>query len=381
MVNSTTRCIMFENYQTPKELIPSDPRFGCGPSLIPLEFVQSLLDTEKILLGTSHRKPPFKNLVREIQEGLVKYFSLPDDYTVAVGNGGATFLFDALGLGGVEKKSAHFTCGEFSSKWFKAHSKIPWIESENIEADYGHGINPKMVEGCDMICTTLNETSTGVIISELPDLDENTLLAVDATSGGGQVACDLSKVDIYFFSPQKVFASEGGLFVAILSSKAKKRLLKLSEDKSRYVPDIMNWKTIIDNSEKHQTYNTPSASTLFFLNEQVKRMNKVGYEAVIKEGQRRAELMYSWAEEKSYLRPYIEEPEFRSTAVATIDVDEKINVTELLKKLSEEGSVVGIDSYRKLGRNQFRIALFYNIQYEDLEKLTQLLGSAIESSL
>ncbi len=372
---------MFENYQIPKELIPSDPRFGSGPSLIPVEFLDALRATGDQLLGTSHRKPAVKNLVKEVQDGLRKYFQIPDDFSIVVGNGGATFLFDSIALGLVEKKSAHFTCGEFSSKWFKAHDKVPWLEADNIAVEFGQGIKPEDRSDADMICCTLNETSTGVIVDSFPEVDDKTILAVDATSGGGQVPCDVSKVDLFFFGPQKVFASEGGLYIAIMSPKARERALRLAEDKSRYIPDIMSWKTAIENSDKNQTYNTPSITTFFFLNEQVKLMNKVGYKGVQEEGQRRANLLYGWAEEKDYLKPFIGEANYRSSAVATIDVDDKVDVGALLKKLEGEKAVYNIDAYRKLGRNQFRIAMFYNIKYEDLEKLTKLLSHAIESAL
>lgn len=372
---------MFENYQIPKELIPSDPRFGSGPSLIPTAFLDALRETGNQLLGTSHRKPAVKNLVKEVQDGLRKYFNIPADYSVVLGNGGATFLFDSIALGMVEKKSAHFTCGEFSNKWFKAHDKVPWIEAENFEVDFGQGITPIDKSDADMICCTLNETSTGVIVDSFPVVDDKTILAVDATSGGGQVPCDVSKVDLFFFGPQKVFASEGGLFIAIMSPKARERALRLAEDKSRYIPDIMSWKSAIENSDKNQTYNTPSITTFFFLNEQVKLMNKVGYKGVQEEGQRRADLLYGWAEAKDYLSPFISEARFRSNAVATIDVDELVDVEALLKKLESEKAVYNIDAYRKLGRNQFRIAMFYNISYSDLEKLTKLLSHAIESEL
>ncbi len=372
---------MFENYEVPKELIPSDPRFGSGPSKIPSEFVKSLLATGHELLGTSHRKPAVKNLVKEVQEGLRKYFNLPEDYSVVLGNGGATFLFDSIGLGMVEKKSVHYTCGEFSSKWYKAHNRVPWIEAENCAVEFGNGITVENRADADMICCTLNETSTGVIIDSLPEVDKDTILAVDATSGGGQVPCDISKVDLFFFGPQKVFASEGGLYIAIMSPKARARALKIAADDSRYVPDIMNWKTAIDNSDKNQTYNTPSITTFFYLNEQIKLMNRSGYAGVQEEAKRRAELIYNWAESKAYLSPFIKEKKYRSSAVATIDVDEKIDVNPLIARLAATGAVYNIEGYRKLGRNQFRIAMFHNITFEDLEKLTKLLSHAIESEL
>lgn len=372
---------MFENIEIPKELTPCDPRFGCGPSLIPHEHVEALLNTGNKLLGTSHRKGPVQKLGKEIQDGLKEYFKLDDDYLVCFGNGGATQVFDMVGLGLVDKKISHFTCGEFSNKWYKSSELIPWIEAEEIAADMGHGITPKYVEGSDVICGTLNETSTGVQLDGLPEMKNGALLAIDATSGGGQVACDVNKVDMFFLSPQKVFASEGGFFTAIMSPAAVEKALRISADKSRYIPNILDWKNHIENSQKAQVYNTPALSTMFLFNEQIKKLNKLGYDAVVSDAQKRAELIYNWAEEKDYLSPYVSEVQFRSTAVATIDVDDKVDVNQLLDALYDKNIVYGIDPYRKLGRNQFRISMFHNIKMEDLEKLTKLLSYMIESSL
>ncbi|MCO4755757.1 MAG: phosphoserine transaminase [Bacteriovoracaceae bacterium] len=372
---------MFESYKVSKELMPSDPRFGVGPSLIPVEYMEKLAKTGTELLGTSHRKPAVKNLVKEVQEGLTKYFNLPEGYEVVLGNGGATFLFDMIGLGLVEKSSAHFVTGEFSSKWQKSHAKIPGVNAELKDAGMGNGINPEFVEGHDMICATLNETSTGVIITDLPDVrDKDVLVAVDGTSGAGQVPLNLELCDVFFFSPQKIFASEGGFWVAIMSPKAIKRAEKIAQT-DRYIPEIMSWKLAIDNSRKNQTYNTPSIATIFFLNEQVKAMNELGYEKVIEMANKKAELIYNWAESKDYLSPYIADKNFRSSSVATINVDEKFSVPKLLAVLREQKAVYDIDSYRKLGKNQFRISLFHNVTYENLEKLTQILSSAIEENL
>lgn len=372
---------MFSQFEIPKDLTPSDPRFGCGPSLIPTAFLDRLAQTGKHYMGTSHRKPGVKNVVKEIQEGLAKYFNLPADYSVVLGNGGATLLFDMIGLGVVEKKATHYTCGEFSQKWFSCSKAIPWIAADQVAVEFGKGINGKAVAGSDLIAVTLNETSTGVQLSELPVVDANTILAVDATSGAGQCPCDVSKTDIYFFSPQKVFSSDGGLWIAILSPKAKARALKIADDKSRYVPDIMSWKNAISNSELNQTYNTPALATLFLLNEQIKLMNTLGYEEVQTQAQMKANLLYNWAESKPYLSCFIAEKEFRSVAVATIDVDLKINVDDVIKVLEKKKVVYGIDGYRKLNRNQFRISMFHNISFSDLEKLTKLLSMMIESKL
>ena len=368
---------MFENIDIPKELVPSDPRFGSGPSLVPVEFLTALEKTGRELLGTSHRKPAVKNLVKEMQEGLAHYFQIPSDYEVVIGNGGATFLFDMIGVGLVEKASVHHTCGEFSEKWFKSHSLIPWIETKQLGVEYGKGNQLANVDGFDMTCLTLNETSTGVQNVAIPEKKSGVLIGVDATSGGGQIKCDISKTDFFFFSPQKVFASEGGFFVNIMSPEAIDRALKINES-NRYIPGIMNWKLAIDNSRKNQTYNTPSISTIFFLNEQVKLMNELGSDKVYQYAEAKAEHVYGWAESKDYLSCFIQEDAHRSRAVATIDVDDKIDTASLLKVLREKKVVYDIDAYRKLGRNQFRISLFHNVKLEDLQKLTNLISYFIE---
>lgn len=369
---------MFEDFKVPTELVPSDPRFASGPSLVPMKYVKSLYETGPTLLGTSHRKPGVKNLVKSVQEGIAEYFNIPKGYEVVVGNGGATFLWDMMGLGMCNEKSVHYTCGEFSTKWFKAHDKIPWIEAKNVKVEYGEGINPVEVDGYDMTCCTLNETSTGVQLSELTKTSDKSILAMDATSGAGQIACDLSKVDIFYFSPQKVFSSEGGTWFAVMSPKAIERVLNINES-DRYFPVIMDWKLAIDNSRKNQTYNTPSISTLYYMNEQLKVMNKLGYDKICSMAEEKAKLIYGWAESKEYLNPYVKDSAFRSRAVATIDVDEKLPVDGLIKTLREQNAVYGIDAYRKLGRNQFRISMFHNILIEDLDKVTKILSLALEA--
>jgi phosphoserine aminotransferase len=371
---------MFENFQVPKELIPSDPRFGVGPSLIPIEAVENLAKTGAQLLGTSHRKDKVRKVVQEMQEGLRSYFHLPSDYEVVIGNGGATMLWDMIGLGMIEKSPYHFVCGEFSDKWFRANKNIPWLKPEATKVEFGQGINPVNMPGHDFIACTLNETSTGVMLSELPQVDTDTILAIDATSGAGQIKIDFKKSDLYYFSPQKVFASEGGFYVAILSPKAIARAEKIQKDASRFIPESFKWSHAIENSRQNQTYNTPAISTIFLLNEQVKLMNKLGEDKVIQEAKRKAELMYGWAEKKPYLSPFVKDAQFRSQAVATIDIDDKFKADDLAAALRSQGVVYDIDAYRKLGRNQFRIGMFHNVSYENLEKLTQIISLAVESS-
>jgi phosphoserine aminotransferase len=351
-----------------------------GPSLIPRKSVLSLVEAVPHLLGTSHRKMPVRNLVREVQEGLRNYFQLPFGYEVVLGNGGATFLWDMIGLGLVENSSFHFICGEFSDKWQRAHELIPWIKTGKMKVDYGLGINPVEQPGFDMICCTLNETSTGVQLSEIPQMkNPQTLLAIDATSGAGQVKMDFNRADLYYFSPQKVFASEGGLYVAIMSPKAMERAFRLEKEHHRFVPQSMKWSHAIENSKNNQTYNTPAVSTIFFLNEQIKILNKIGENQVILEAKRKADLVYGWAESCPYLSPFVKDSSFRSMTVATIDIDEKFNADDLVKVLREQHAAYDIEGYRKLNRNQLRISLFHNVSFEDLEKLTKIISSAIET--
>ena len=361
---------MFENLTIPHHLYPSDPRFGCGPSLVPVEFLESLAKTGKHLMGTSHRKSAVRKVVKEAQDGLLEYFGVKGSHQVVLGNGGATLLFDMIGLGLVEKKSAHYTCGEFSEKWAKTHKSIPWLQTEINKFEYGQGVSFKNSPDCDLIAVTLNETSTGVQINGLPSVEAHQLLAVDATSGAGQCPCDVSKVDIFFFSPQKVFASDGGLWVAIMSPKAIERAKKIAADKNRYIPQIMDWLVAIDNSEKAQTNNTPAVATLYIMNEQIKRMNQLGYKKVQEMAKQKADMMYTWAETKSYLSPFIKEAAARSWSVATIDVNEKLKADDLIAVLEKQKIVYGIDSYRKLGRNQLRVAMFPSIEPADVRALT-----------
>ncbi len=372
---------MFENLVIPSSLIPTDTRFGVGPSLIPIGHVKNLLETGDKLLGTSHRKMAVRDVVKSIQDLLRDYLNVPADYEIVLGNGGATAVWDMIGLGMVEKESHHFICGEFSEKWAKSHKLIPWINVTETKVNYGMGINPSEKEGADFIACTLNETSTGVKLTEIPRMkNANTLVGVDATSGAGQIPFDLTYSDIFYFSPQKVFASEGGFYVAILSPKAIKRVEKIAADKTRYVPEFFKWMNAIENSRANQTYNTPAIATLFFLNEQLKLMHRLGFKEVVRQSEARAKMVYDWAESRPYLSPYIQDPSFRSPAVATIDVDTKYPVEELTKVLRQKNIAVDIDGYRKLGRNQFRIGMFHNISYENLEKLTKIIDLAFQGA-
>lgn len=370
---------MFKNLEIPPKLKPKDPRFGVGPSLIPASFVEKLAQ-QKNYLGTSHRKPGVVAVVAELQEGLKKYFNLPEGYEIVLGNGGATLFWEILGLSLVEKGSSHFVCGEFSEKAYKAHKNIPWIKTEITSVPYGESIKAHHKDGFDLTLCVLNETSTGVMNTELPDRKEGHLLCVDATSGAGQIKVDFNKVDVYYFSPQKVFASEGGTWIAIMSPQAIEQAFRVSSDKNRFIPIALNLKTAIEYGRLHQTYNTPSLSSIFYFNEQVKLMNQFGEDKVVRLAQEKADLLYSWAESKDYLSCYVKEEAARSISVATIDVDDKYPMDELAKRLRELDVAYDIEAYRKLGRNQLRIALFHNVSIDDLRLLTQVISYAIEHS-
>lgn len=377
--NGLREITMFNNLKIPQDLIPNDPRFGVGPSLVPQAFVESLAKS-KNYLGTSHRKPQVVAVVEELQRGLRKYFNLPADYEIVLGNGGATLFWEIMGLSLAEFGASHFVCGEFSDKAYLAHKNIPWIKTEVESVPYGESITAFHKEGFDLTCCVLNETSTGVMNTTLPQRKEGHLLCVDATSGAGQIKVDFSQTDVYYFSPQKVFAAEGGTWIAIMSPQAVAQALRVSSDKNRFIPIALNLKTAVEYSRLHQTYNTPSLSTLFYINEQVKLMNTLGEDEVISQAQKKADLLYSWATEKEYLSCYVSEAKDRSISVATIDVDDLYPVNDLSKKLRALGIAFDIDAYRKLGRNQLRIALFHNIAFDDLKKLTQLISFAIENS-
>ncbi len=367
--------------QVPSHLIPSDPRFGCGPSLIPTQNIQRLSEFSPHLLGTSHRKKPVINLMISVENELRSFFQLPSDYAIVIGNGGATMLFDMLGLGLIKEKALHHTCGEFSNKWMKASQRIPGLTVLEKKAAPGEGleIDGDLAASCDFVASTLNETSTGVKLSGVSDFSshEKTLLLMDATSGAAAIEVDVSKVDAFFFSVQKVFASEGGTHVLFLSPKAQKRIEEIKD--SRYIPASFYLPDYLASSEKHQNFNTPSLTSLLLLEMQLKEMNKLGSAEVFQLAKKKAALLYGWAEEKEYLTPFVKEAKYRSEAVATINMDEKIDAQKLVAFLEENKLVYGIDAYRKLGQNQLRISLFHNIAYDDLERLTKLVSHLVES--
>jgi phosphoserine aminotransferase len=360
----------------PPLLLPSDGRFGSGPSRVNTRAVAELASSGLTYLGTSHRRPTVKNVVASIRSGLADLYALPDGYEVVLGVGGATAFWDCATFGLIERQSAHFTCGEFSAKFADAASGAPHlVDPVVIDGDPGTAPEPRVVPGVDTVAYIHNETSTGVI-APFARLDD-ALVVVDGTSAAGAVTFDVSAVDAYYFSPQKALGSEGGLWLGLMSPFALERARSISET-GRSIPPFLSLKTAIDNSRRDQTYNTPSLATLFLLDHQVAHVNKQGglswAEAVARAS---SQHLYGWAEASRHAEPFVTDPRFRSPTVATIDFNLDVDADALARHLRANG-IVDTESYRKLGRNQLRIATFPTIPTSDVEALTACIDYVVD---
>ena len=307
----------------PADLLPSDGRFGCGPSKVRPAQIEAITAGADTIIGTSHRKPAVKNLVGSIREGLSELFSLPEGYEIVLSLGGATAFWDAATFGLIEKKSAHLSFGEFSSKFAKAAAAAPWLDTPLVtEAEVGTAPDPKAAaaEGADIIAWAHNETSTGAMVPVTrpnPDNAEQ-LVVVDATSGAGGLPVNMADADVYYFSPQKCFASDGGLWLAAMSPAALERIEKINSS-DRFIPAFLNLQTAVDNSRKNQTYNTPAVATLLMLEEQVKWMNtNGGLDGMVKRTTENSSILYDWAEARPEATPFVAEPSARSLVVAPL---------------------------------------------------------------
>jgi phosphoserine aminotransferase len=361
----------------PPELRPADGRFGSGPSKIRPEAVAALSDSAGGYLGTSHRQAPVRNMVGRLREGIAELFSLPDGYEVALGVGGATAFWDALAFGLIERRSQHVVFGEFSSKFAKAVAAAPHLEPPDvIESEPGTHPDPKPSPDVDTYALIHNETSTGVAM-EIRRVADDGLVVVDATSAAGGMSVDLKECDAYYFSPQKGFASEGGLWLAILSPAAIERVERISAD--RYVPTSLDIAEALANSRKNQTYNTPSLGTVFLMVEQIDWMlANGGLEWAVARCRRSADILYGWAEANDRTSPFVTDPEDRSPVVGTIDVVDVVDAKDITKALRANG-ILDTDSYRKLGRNQLRIALYPAVEPNDVESLTRCVDHVIDA--
>ena len=362
----------------PAELLPGDGRFGSGPSKVRPEALGALADTERSLLGTSHRQAPVKQIVGRVRAGLAELFSLPDGYEVALGNGGTTAFWDAATFCLIERRSQHLSYGEFSSKFAAAAEAAPHIaQPQVITSETGTHPEPAPNPDVDLYALTHNETSTGVAMEILRPAGADGIVAVDGTSAAGALRVDARQFDTYYFAPQKAFGSEGGLWLALLSPAAVERVERIAAS-GRWVPAFLDLGVAIDNSRKDQTYNTPAIATLFLLAEQLDWMHaNGGLEGMASRCDRSAEILYGWAEACSYAMPFVAKPDDRSHVVATIDLADSVDAVSVSSVLRANG-IVDTDSYRKLGRNQLRIALFPAIEPDDVAALTTCIDYVVE---
>jgi phosphoserine aminotransferase len=362
----------------PASLLPADGRFGSGPSKIRQEAVRRLSIVAPSLLGTSHRQPAVKAQVRRIREGLRAFFSLPDGYEVALGNGGATLCWDAAAHCLVRQRSAHAVFGEFSAKFAQAVRAAPFLDDPVIvEAEPGSHPAVQAQPGIDFYALTHCETSTGVAMP-IRRPDDRGLLAVDATSGAGGIEFDPAEVDFYYFSPQKNFGSEGGLFVALMSPAAVERVEHIRAS-GRYIPAMLDLGLAAQASGKDETYNTPSIATLFLMGEQLDWLNEQGGLAAAAKGcTAKAAILYDWAEAREWASPFVRDPAMRSPVVCTIDLDPSVPARDVSATLRANG-VLDTEAYRKLGRNQLRIATYPAIAAADVERLTAAIDYVVEA--
>ncbi|MCZ7533339.1 MAG: phosphoserine transaminase [Acidimicrobiia bacterium] len=360
----------------PIDLLPGDGRFGSGPSKIQNEFVNDLAGMESTFLGTSHRRDPVKSVVGSIRSGLAAFYDLPDGYEVVLGVGGATAFWDAAVFGLIEERSAHFVCGEFSHKFATSVQSAPHLgEPIILEAPPGDAPSPIPVHGVDVASFIHNETSTGVTapFERLSDA----LVVVDGTSGVGAIPFDVPSVDVYYFSPQKALGSEGGLWLALMSPAAIDRIARIARSQ-RWIPPFLSLATAVDNSMKNQTYNTPALATLYLLDRQLSGvLDRGGLSWAAERCRDSSSRLYRWAEGSDVMTPFVSNPTLRSTTVVTIDVDPQIDADAVSYALRLNG-IVDTESYRKLGRNQLRIATFPNVDPGDITALTHCIDFVVD---
>ncbi|HJC28002.1 MAG TPA: phosphoserine transaminase [Candidatus Dietzia intestinipullorum] len=362
----------------PADLRPADGRFGCGPSKVRPEQISAVAEAATTVMGTSHRQPPVKNVVGRVRDGLSSLFSLPEGYEVVVGNGGTTAFWDAAAFGLVREKALHLTYGEFSSKFAKVTAGAPFLQDPVVvSADPGSAPEPTSDPSVDLIGWAHNETSTGVMLPvSRPAGSDNALVAIDATSGAGGLPVDISDTDVYYFAPQKCFASDGGVWVSIMSPAALERVAEIAAT-DRWCPDFLSLPTAVDNSAKNQTYNTPAVATLLMFADQIEWMNeRGGLDWCVSRTADSSSRLYDWAEASDFATPFVTEPAHRSQVVGTIDLDERIDAAKVAKTLRANG-IVDTEPYRKLGRNQLRIGMFPAIEPEDVTQLTRCIDHVV----
>jgi len=358
-----------DTFTIPTDLLPRDGRFGSGPSKVRVEQLNALVDSGTTYMGTSHRQATVRNKVGEVRDGLRALFNLPDGYEVLLGNGGTTCFWDAATFHLIEHHSQHLSFGEFSSKFASCAQEAPHLGDPSIIKSEV-GTHPLAVadDAVDLYAFTHNETSTGVMMPILRPQGASGLVAVDATSGAGGLMVDPTQFDCYYFAPQKSFASDGGLWLALCSPAAIERIEALAAS-ARWTPAFFDLKIALDNSRLNQTYNTPALATIHLLASQIKWMNDNGGLAFSSGRSRQsAEILYTWAEASDFATPFVTNPAQRSNVVGTIDFRDDVDATRIAAILRANG-VVDTDPYRKLGRNQLRIAMFPSVDPDDVASL------------
>lgn len=361
----------------PSDLLPADGRFGCGPSKVRAEQLAHLAAEGPKLLGTSHRQAPVKNLVGRVRSGLADLFGLPDGYEVVLGNGGSTAFWDAAASGLIERRAQLCSFGEFGQK-FATAAGAPWLEAPDVrKAPPGSRSRPEAVEGVDVYAWPHNETSTGVMAPVTRVDHDDALTVIDATSAAGGVEVAPTEFDVYYFAPQKNFASDGGIWFALFSPAAIERVERIAAS-DRYIPEFLSLKNAIDNSRLNQTLNTPALATLLLLENQLEWMNGAGGIAWTDARTRESSsVLYDWAARTSVATPFVTDPDDRSQVVVTIDFDESTDAARIASILRENG-VVDTEPYRKLGRNQLRVATFAAIEPDDVRALTASIDYVLE---
>jgi phosphoserine aminotransferase len=370
----------------PDALKPADGRFGSGPSRVRPEQLAHLAGAGAALMGTSHRQAPVKQLVGRVRGGLRELFSLPDGYEVVLGNGGTTAFWDAAACGLVRERALHLAYGEFSSKFAAGTGGAPFLKDPLvISAEAGDAPEPVSDPGVDVIAWAHNETSTGVMVPVTrPAGSTHALVLIDATSGAAGLPVDIALADAYYFAPQKGFASDGGLWLALLSPAALERVAELAEQRPtatgapRWIPDFLSLQIAIENSVKDQTYNTPAIATLFLLADQIDWMlARGGLEGMVARTTASSRHLYSWAESGTHTTPFVADPAKRSLVVGTIDFDDAVDAASVAATLRANG-IVDVEPYRKLGRNQLRVAMFPATDPSDVEALTACIDFVVE---
>ena len=368
--------------EIPPDLKPADGRFGCGPSKVRPEALARLAE-QNDRMGTSHRQQPVRDLVARVRTGLGELFDAPDGYEVALGNGGTTAFWDAAAAWLVRERALHLSYGEFSSKFAKSTAAAPFLADPVVlEAEPGDAPAPVANPETDAIAWAHNETSTGVMVPvERPDGAGDALVLIDATSGAGGLPVDVGQIDAYYFAPQKSFAADGGLWLALLSPAAIERVQQLDgADDGRWQPPFLSLALALENSRKEQTYNTPAVATLFLLADQIEwLLDGGGLEFGVSRSRASSEHLYGWAERSDVAAPFVRDPAKRSLVVGTIDFDDSVDAAALASTLRANG-IVDTEPYRKLGRNQLRIGMFPAVDPADVEALTACIDWVLENA-